>query len=595
MPPSSSRNATRDANQEAMLLIGILSVATVLAVFYLASSRFHIYRSQLIELTVYVAAGCAMAWETARFVLTYQRKKDETWPHPPLYIERCHDLEEMARAHARNSVLLGYDIDGKPWLWSDETRVMQANSFGMTGAGKSTLLSSIIEQDLVRLTGPENKKHKIPLIIIDGKGERSFLDDFLVPAVATAGRMADLHVIAPSRPEISARFNPFVSLAQNYQDHVNFIFESFDLKTDFFHSHQKTYLSDVVRILYYTGKRYNIYDILVMIYDITVLKEQAQIAQRRMASLAGISSQQKLNFEMSVRSLVESFNDPKRVQMVRGLINNMMTFLEDRLSLITGPYEDLISIEEIIERGEILCISLNTSANDATTTALGRMILQNIQMVIGARYEQSSRDVYMPFVSVTMDEFAPIAYHNFASIVHTARGSNTAFNFSMQSAPQMLEIGRGFQRNIVSAPNTTFMMLSRDEDTCQNFVKASSRVKQLRRSRSVRKVGIFNPEYRDEGTGSETEIKDTRSQEEHIKNMPVGQMEVLMSDRELGTIHDHVHVRSPYYDRLTSVKPIVFPRYTPHYNTQIGANLRFTDVTLEAKRQRGMRTSRRAA
>jgi hypothetical protein len=70
-------------------------------------------------------------------------------------------------------------------------------------------------------------------------------------------------------------------------------------------------------------------------------------------------------------------------------------------------------------------------------------------------------------------------------------------------------------------------------------------------------------------------------------------MEVLMSDRELGTIHDHVHVRSPYYDKLRTIKPIVFPRYTTRYNTEIGANLRFTDVNLEVKRQRGMRTPRR--
>lgn len=593
--PSSAPTSPHDANRQAILLVGFLCIASVLGVYYLASTRLHIYRNQLIELTIYLVCACVMIWEFIRYVATRQREKEESWPHPKLYIERCTDLHVLATAHAKNSIVLGYDIHGKPWLWSDEIRVMQANSFGMTGSGKSTLLASVIAQDLVRLSGPEGHKQKIPLIIIDGKGERSFLDDFLIPEVAAAGRLQDLCIISPSRPDISMRFNPFISAAQNYQDHVNFIFESFDLKTDFFHGHQKTYLSDVVRILYYTGKRYNIYDILVMIYDLAVLKEQAALAQGRLETLPGISKQQRLNFEMSIRNLIESFNDPKRVQLVRGLINNMMTFLEDRLSIITGPYEDLISIEDIIEQGKILCISLNTSANDETTTALGRMILQNLQMVIGARYERGSQDLHMPFLSVIMDEFAPIAYYKFATIINTARGSNTAFTFSMQSVPQLLDVGEGFQRNVSSAPNTTFMMLTRDEDTCQHFLKASARVKQVRRSRSVRRVGIFNPRYRDEGYGSETEIKDTRSQEEHLKNMPVGQMEVLMSDREFGTIHDHIHVRSPYYDKLRSVKPIIFPRYTTLYNSMMGANLRFTEVTLENKRQRGMRTSRRCA
>jgi TraM recognition site of TraD and TraG len=124
-----------------------------------------------------------------------------------------------------------------------------------------------------------------------------------------------------------------------------------------------------------------------------------------------------------------------------------------------------------------------------------------------------------------MDEFAPIAYSNFANILQTARGSNTAFLFAMQSIPQLLSVGKAFQHDVASAPNTTFMLRTRDEDTAQYFLNASARVRQLRRSMSIRKKGIFNPTYEDQGVGSQTEIKETRSEEEHIKNLPVGQME----------------------------------------------------------------------
>ena len=134
------------------------------------------------------------------------------------------------------------------------------------------------------------------------------------------------------------RFNPFIAISGQYQEH----------------GHQKTYLSDIVRILYYTGKRYNIYDILVMAYDLDVLKEQAAIARARIEKLADVSHQQRLNFQMSARNLVESFSDPKRVQMIRALINQMMTFLEDKLAIITGPSEDLISTNNVIEEGRIL-------------------------------------------------------------------------------------------------------------------------------------------------------------------------------------------------------------------------------------------------
>jgi Helicase HerA, central domain len=194
--PSSTRNPALDPNQEAALIVGLLAIAVVLSLFYLASSRLHIYKPQLVELSILLMSSCWMAWEVLRYLVTYRRQKEEAWPHPKLYVERCRDNKQLEHAHANNSIVLGYDINGKPWLWSDEVRVMQANAFGMTGAGKSTLLSSIIAQDLVRRSGPEGKKQKIPLIILDGKGERAFLDDFLIPEVAAAVQQRFAHQVA---------------------------------------------------------------------------------------------------------------------------------------------------------------------------------------------------------------------------------------------------------------------------------------------------------------------------------------------------------------------------------------------------------------
>ena len=104
------------------------------------------------------------------------------------------------------------------------------------------------------------------MLIFDGKGDQEFLSD-LLPAIETAGRMHQLRVLNPSRPDISVRYNPFFSEHGLYQEHANFVFESFDLKEDFFHGHQATYLSDLVRVLAHTGKRFNIHDVLVLALD----------------------------------------------------------------------------------------------------------------------------------------------------------------------------------------------------------------------------------------------------------------------------------------------------------------------------------------
>jgi hypothetical protein len=182
-------------------------------------------------------------------------------------------------------------------------------------------------------------------------------------------------------------------------------------------------------------------------------------------------------------------------------------------------------------------------------------------------------------VSVILDEFAPFAYSNFAQILQTARGTNTAFLFALQSLPQLMKVGRGFKDDVSSAPNTTMVLHTRDEETTQYFLKASARVLQKRRTLTVQRTGVFEDKYEPIGFGSETDIKDTRAQDEHIKNLPVGQMEILMTDPLQGTLHSHLHVRRPRNYRFPGLEPRIYPRtYSPSHLD--GANLRFRDPDL---------------
>ena len=82
------------------------------------------------------------------------------------------------------------------------------------------------------------------------------------------------------------------------------MFRSFGLREDFFKGHQEAYLSDLVRILQYTGKLFNVYDVLVMALDEKrAARSRSDAAKARLASVPGISMQKRLNFEMSVKML----------------------------------------------------------------------------------------------------------------------------------------------------------------------------------------------------------------------------------------------------------------------------------------------------
>jgi hypothetical protein len=566
--------------ESAAFALSIVAVIALAAGYYILATRFHVPAAQLIELALYTLYGLVSAASLTWYFVTLPRRREANWPHPPLFISRAKDRKAVAAAYNQNSIVLGYNVDAKPWFWSDATRVLQSVMFGATGSGKTTLLKNIITQDVFRVVGPPGDQHRIPMLIFDGKGDKEFLSD-LLPAIESAGRMHQLRVLDPSRPDISARYNPFFSEHGLYQEHANFIFESFDLKEDFFHGHQATYLSDLVRVLAHTRKRFNIYDVLVLALDPRVLNEQIALARSCLDTEVGVNHQRRLNLEMSVRNLQQSFQDRERVPKIQGLLNELMTFLEDDLSLITGAYDDLLSLDEVIDKELILFVSLNTNKNSKAVTALGRMLLQNMQLIIGKRYEneQERRRENRPMVSVILDEFAPFAYSNFAQILQTARGTNTAFLFALQSLPQLLKVSRGFKDDVSSAPNTTMLLHTRDEETAQYFLKASARVRQKRRTLTVQRTGVFEDKYEPIGFGSETEIKETRAQDEHIKNLPVGQMEILMTDQLQGTLHSHLHVRAPRNYRFPGLEPTIYPRlYSPSHLD--GANLRFKDSDL---------------
>jgi len=193
-----------------------------------------------------------------------------------------------------------------------------------------------------------------------------------------------------------------------------------------------------------------------MAIDEQVPKEQVEKARKRMERESSLPVQRRLNFEMSVKNLYQSFADRERVPKIQGLLNECMTFLDDELSVITGPYEELLSLDEVIEQELILFVSLNVNKNTEPVRAPAKMLLQNLQLVVGKRYQSEEQRwrTNRPMFSAGLDEFAPFGYRNFAQILQTARGTHTAFLFSMQSLPQLMQVGPGSAATAVQAART---------------------------------------------------------------------------------------------------------------------------------------------
>jgi type IV secretory pathway TraG/TraD family ATPase VirD4 len=260
--------------------------------------------------------------------------------------------------------------------------------------------------------------------------------------------------------------------------------------------------------------------------------------------------------------------------------------------VITGPYEELLSLDEVIEQELILFVTLNVNKNTEPVKALGKMLLQNLQLVVGKRYEseEQRRRSNRPMFSVVLDEFAPFGYRNFSQILQTARGTNTSFLFSMQSLPQLMQVGRGFKEDVTSAPNTTMTLRTRDEETARYFLRASAEHTVTRRSVSMHRWRLFGYEqYERTDRAVESEDRETRALDEHIKNLPKGQLEILMTDDTRGTLHQLLHVRPPHDVTIPNFEPELYARLRQSREQSAGANLRFRTPELIAQHRRGRR------
>lgn len=562
-----------------MLIAFFVAIVLGLAL-YVAYTRLHLTATQLIESVLYPALGCLVLWDIVKFFSTAKAKRESLWPRPNPLIDFELTRKQVKEGIEGNKTLLGHESDRTPFFWDNGSRTMQSICFGMSGAGKTVFLESIAQQDIARGG---------PLVFIDGKGDLSLMRN-LMPVIDAAGRTHQVRIIDPAHPELSCFYNPFWAPYGNPDDHVAFIFESFRMEShDFFDEHQRVYLENIARVLYHSGKRFNFYDVLVAAYDEAIMKRQMKIAVGNVANNPRVSRQSKLTLNMSIHNLLNTFDDRDRVAKIQGLINHMMTFMSDELALITGPYDRLLTLDEVVDNDLILFMSLNVNVNARAVTALGRILLQNLQLMIGRRYSESTPDTVHPFVSVIMDEFSPFAYENFATIINTARGANVAFLLSLQNAPQLLQVGHGFRNDLSASPNTKFMLRISDEETARMFLENSARVKQMRRSVRVTKTGILNPNYQEEDTESRSEVLDTTAQDEHLKKMPTGQMELLMSDHSRGLIHKHVHIRRGIQHLATEIPPTTYPATLSRRKHSEGLYLQFPDHDLEQEREQQLR------
>jgi hypothetical protein len=325
-----NRQQTPPVLESLEIVVALVLMTVCWFAWYVARERFYFTNRQIAEVACYLALGGLAIGGSTILIATARSRREKQWPHPPMVVARKRDEQFTADAWKQDAVVLGYDIHGQAVVLAGQS----ARHAGHCAGHDRFRQDHAFEEHHYAGHGPRGRPsgdpHRLPMVIFDGKGDLEFFYD-LLPHVHRAGRLHQLRVLNPARPDISVRYNPFYCSDEDYMSVVNMVFGSFNLHDEFFAKHQLNYLADIVRVLVHTGQKFNFYDVLVMAIDEQVLREQVEKARQRLEHDTSIPVQRRLNFEMSVKNLYQSFGDRERVPKIQGLVNECMTFLDDEL------------------------------------------------------------------------------------------------------------------------------------------------------------------------------------------------------------------------------------------------------------------------
>jgi type IV secretory pathway TraG/TraD family ATPase VirD4 len=572
MPQAQNNRVGKGQHEQDQILLAlwIMFGAVALGLWVLLKA-FEFRRPQVLEVEILLLLSYYLVVNTVTALIKRSTLRESLWPKPRLMYSESRDRKYMKIAAERDCTLLGYEDNGKPVFWTDDQRAMQTNVPGMSGAGKSTLLYNVLEQDIRRGK---------TVVFLDGKGEKEFVIKLMAAAIA-AGRADDIRLIDPTHPDKSSKYNPFYAPSGDLNQRVDIVFESLganNAKDQFFAEHQKSFLRSLCNVLSFTGRTLTFQSIAAAAQKPDYVMETIASVHDQVMNDPNLKPYVKDAFQAHVTNLRGIYSENDWLGKIRGLINSMMPFVGDDVSQITDATENLLTIEDVVEKNLILLVTMNIPKNSAATTTVGRIILRDLQSIISKRYDDYSLNKKHSFLSIVLDEFGLFAYVGFSKIIHTARQANASFIFSFQNINQLAgDVGQSFAHDVSTATNCSLLMKLRDNDSAENFTKASGSVRVEKVSYQVEREAEFaGMPYQETGRGTRSHTYETRILDHHLKQLPTGQMMAFLSDRQMGSVVKHVHVRKPLEYFMPSFVPAWYVSYATSAGDSNRLNIKFT-------------------
>jgi len=157
-----------------------------------------------------------------------------------------------------------------------------------------------------------------------------------------------------------------------------------------------------------------------------------------------------------------------------------------RLNTISG-----ISLPEIMRRGDVVYFNLESNANPALATALGRMLMFDLREACSSRSESST-----PF-HLIIDEFQDVACDSLSDLIAKIRSAQIPLTLATQSLAQIANVSEEFMNTVLSVTATKIVMQQTNPDEIDLFARMSGSVRYTERQESIADGVTYDSEEED--------------------------------------------------------------------------------------------------
>jgi conjugal transfer pilus assembly protein TraD len=388
-----------------------------------------------------------------------------------------------------SGVFMGDEVDLQlPVYLPDSIRKRHIHILGATGSGKTeSVILNFLKQDVSRGLGS---------IVIDAKGDKSFLDSLLKWVPSNRLRVFDL------TSENSLGYNP--------------LFDGSPLE-----SAQRLFSSLIWSEEYYASKARSVLQIIFQSHFRSknrnpTLKELS-IYLDSPKSYAKIATSESYPFKNAEQDFVA-------VSGLRDQINSLCT---GHLANILSPSEKRISLADAT-KGIVLYFRLQTLMSPQIVTTVGKFLINHLNFLAGTAHRGDGLAKGANLIPTYVDEFAAFACPEFADLISKARSANIALHFSHQSIGDLQDVSNGFLNRITDNSATKIVLRINDPDSAEYMARAfGTKLYQKVTQRITNAKEIDTAEVTEEG--SSREAHQFRASPDLLKTLPTGTASVLIA------------------------------------------------------------------